>query len=151
MDHPIKTKKHIKREPTFCSSMSQAEAVSGIPKDFQQWAKKQGCAAFKASRVFIGPLQAFYKEHSAAWAEESSDDGSQEAVNRERIKMLKKQQRKIDMEYQLASGELVRKADVLELQGKLIARWIDIIKRSVSKADWNNISKQFQAAPFETL
>jgi len=130
--------------------MGQAEAVTGISKDFQRWAKQQGCTAFKASRVFLEPLKAYHKEHGEEW-EGTVDDGSQEAVNRERIIMLRKQQRKLDMEYQTASGELVRKTDVLEMQGKLIGRWLDIMKRCLSRTDFNLIAKQFQAAPFETL
>lgn len=131
--------------------MAQVEALTGISKAFLQWAKKNSCEAFRGSKIYLAPLKKFHEAHISEWEDLSSDDGSQASVNKERIIMLRKQQRKLDMEYQTASGELVNKADVLEMQGKLITRWIDIIKRTVSKAHWNAIANQFQAAPFETL
>jgi len=125
--------------------MSQAEAVSGIPKDFQQWAKKQGCTAFKASRVFIAPLQEFFKDHGEEW-EGLDGDGTTEAVNRQRIVLMKKQERKLDREHQVAMETLVSKEAVKAQTAVIISKILFILKSSLSRHEFNQIASQFQQA-----
>ncbi len=130
--------------------MDQAESTYGISKDFQRWAKAAGCTAFKSSRVYLAPLKKFQDEHSTEWeAEQSGGDGSTEAVNRERILVMRKTQRKLDREHDVAMGVLVDKENVKERSGKLLATLTGIMKKTLSKEDYNAITRQFQKVSFE--
>jgi hypothetical protein len=139
-------------EPGFCSSMSQAEAVTGISKSFQIWAKKEGCEAFKASRVFLLPLREYYRSYHKSWQDAGGSEevvvGSQEAVNRERIISMRRQQRKLDREHEVAMGSLVSVEAVKERQGKLVGALTGILKKTLSREDYNAVARQFQKVDF---
>jgi len=131
--------------------MAQAAAITGIPKEFQRWAKSKGCTAFKASRVFIEPLRKFWSENQEEFESvmEESNDGSSAAVNRERVLMLRKQQRKLDRDYEIQTETLISKESVKDRVAKMMGAITGILKKTLSRQDYNAVARQFQECNFD--
>jgi hypothetical protein len=143
--HP-KNKGGPRAELAFATSMMQAESMTGLTKDFMRWAKSRGCTAFRGSKIYIADLKAFNEENASEWEEQSESvvDGSQEAVNRERIISMRKQQRKLDREHEVAMGKLVDMDLVKEKTARYVGVLTGIMKKTLSREDYNACARQFQ-------
>lgn len=77
---PKKPAKLVKPEPSrpvgrpqgesvVAESLAQAAAILEIPKPALQWAKAQGCLAFRGPRVRIEEFKAWWEEHGDAFTD----------------------------------------------------------------------------------
>lgn len=130
--------------------MAQAETELSIPKAFQKWAKKNGCPAFRGTQIFKDLLVKFWEENEETWRDDEGEvEGTQAEYNRERIKMLRKQQRKADREHEMAMGRLVQIDTVRDSLGAIMAALTAILKKTLTREDYNAVSKQFQKVDFK--
>jgi hypothetical protein len=140
----------LKKELAAATSMAQAATITGFPRPFLKWSKERGCDAFRGTKINLALLRKYHAENFGEFELEAEEinDGSQEAVNRERIISMRKQQRKLDREHEVAMGSLVSVEAVKEKQGKLVGALTGILKKTLSREDYNAVARQFQKVDF---
>ncbi len=147
---------NIERTSRGLTSYAQAEGVTGYRvADMKRW-KKSGCPAFRNNTIYIDELKDWLDKNGidpTAPAEDSEDGlaGTPEEVNKERVRTMRLQQRKLDREHEAALGELVYKADVKKEVGSVMDQIVSIIKKTVDRQQFNAIAKQFQSVDFKGL
>jgi hypothetical protein len=132
----------MKKELPYYDSIKSAAAAMGIPIALLKQAKAAGCPAFRGSRV--------YRQDWQEWVQENPLDTSPGAVVDSKegwdIERLRKVCRKLDLEYEVAQGDLISKSDVKEACQKAFAPICSALERHLDKIAYNALCKDVRAA-----
>ena len=124
--------------PRIAASIASAASLWGIDKSELQRAKRNGCTAFRSSRVHREPLLAWFEANPAGAAGEQE---SEESLKRDKLRaQVAILRNKLDVE----NGTLVLRSVVSEEWGKLLADVFGIIDKNTDRTTYNAITKELK-------
>jgi hypothetical protein len=132
----------MSKELPYFDSIKSASAVLGVPTALLRQAKAAGCPAFRGSRV--------YRKEWQEWVAKTPVVPQSDAVLDTKegweIERLRKTCRKLDLEYEVAQGDLISKAEVKVIVQSAIAPICSTLERHLDKTAYNALCKDVRQA-----
>jgi hypothetical protein len=132
----------MKKERPYYDSIKSASSAMGVPVALLKQAKAAGCSAFRGSRVYRQEWQEWVKDNPVDTSPAAFVD-SKEGWDIER---LRKVCRKLDLEYEVAQGDLISKSDVKEACQKAFQPICSALERHLDKIAYNALCKDVKGA-----
>ena len=111
----------------------------GVPLSMLRAAKDAGCPAFRGGRVMVAEYQ--------QWTAENEVDGAgEEGKEAWQIQLLKKQCRRLDLQYQQQLGELVPRGDLKDAIQGAFAPITQTLEKHLDKTAFNALCRDVKDA-----
>ena len=120
--------------------MKAASLGMGVPMAMLKAAKRAGCPAFRGGRVVVADYQ--------KWAPENPTGGVGEDEGKEawQIQLLKKQCRRLDLDYQKQLGQLIPRGTLKDTIQSVFAPITQTLEKHLDKAAFNSVCRDVKDA-----
>lgn len=153
--------KKFNRTSRGLNSYAQASHMTGHSIENMKLWKRNGCPAFRNGMIYTDELEQWLKGEGIdpstppPEGDEGNDErpirGTPEEVNRERIKKMRKEQRKLDREHEVQIGLLVKMDEVKKDIASVVDQLTGILKKTLDRQTFNAVAKQFAQVDFKGL
>ena len=126
----------MKKSVSYYDNLSAASKGMGVPLALLKQAKEAGCPAFRGPRVHVAEYQAWTKENP----------GGEASKETWQIQLIKKQCRRLDLQYQQQLGELVPRGELKDAMASALQPIIGTLERHLDKSAYNAVCRDVKAA-----